>query len=814
MFEILFAFNPTPITSMLHSRISVLGLATLTFTALTAFLTMANTVNAQELSKEGQAQKATHDFLFDTYLKDRKTKYQGNGNYQALKELTILTETKEIRDGDELLLPKGTERIAGLFRHFGFHGADLDKIKEVRVFPFSPDKAPPRSVQVKEFYRVQMPSLPLSDKPFESMKIKFLMKSKDDVCRIDDLVFIAQKAIPPKFDSIPYRDLGSEHPRERVEIRIDTKHELSIGGTADLDRDRWFRIHETPGVVDESFEKWLVERNFLPGRGSFKFNPALTRGWGNGPTLKERKDKPGAANLDFFEEYDAGTRQRKTIQLFREKPFALCFNDWPEFMSVPLKGRGTPLVDHFDDAAELAAAYVADQIKDGGFTAAWWEVKNESSVQSEWAHHWQEKQGIDGWGLLADFHGRVAAAVHKVAPNVKVGGPSSAYMQLQVKDFELYRNQARFIEETRGKIDFFSHHFYENALMLGAHERRGMGYSNYLLGRYEAILDMLRAHMHKVDNVLPILITETGSLQNGRKPSDNWLRLMAWNSYMIKSMQRPDQIDMFVPFIFMHMSWNPMSGDAAFTPKQDRKRHQVIDDFEPTTIAHYFELWRDFNGARLPVDFDRDWLDVVAIHDGKRISIAVTNMGGRQIAVDLSGVAKQAGATGARQTRLNYHKGEVVFEPEHDVDVAAIPVDVNETTVIRLVLSKSLQPPRTLKQKRSYARQTAVKANGQPQKFEISFDKLANIEPANIQSAKLIIGVHRQGGITEPVVASVNETDIKIDTGDANEFTEFFAPLDARVPASVLRATNKIVVTAQKGTTITSVQLVTHSNAK
>ncbi len=87
-------------------------------------------------------------------------------------------------------------------------------------------------------------------------------------------------------------------------------------------------------------------------------------------TLKERKDKPGAADLTFFERHDAGQRQRRTIPLFKEKPFALCFNDWPEFMSVPLEGRGTPLTNRFDEAAELAAAYVEDQIRDGGFTAA------------------------------------------------------------------------------------------------------------------------------------------------------------------------------------------------------------------------------------------------------------------------------------------------------------------------------------------------------------------------------------------------------------------------------------------------------------
>ena len=765
-----------------------------------------NTAPSPKISLEGQRKKATHDFLFNTFSIDREAKYQGSGSERALKELMILKETRELRDGDELDLPSGAERVAGLFRHFGFHGENLDRIKEVHVFPFSPDKAPPRSVQVKEFYRVQMPSIPRSDEPPAPMKIRFFMKTKDDVCRIDDLVFIAQKAIPPDFDTIPYRDLGSEFPRERVEVRINTQSELSIGGSTELGRERWFRIHETPGVVDQSFERWAHERNFLPGRGAFKFNPALTRGWKkNAETLKEREDKPGAADLSFFKDYDAGERMRRTIPNWQKTPFAMCFNDWPEFMSVPLVGRGTPRVEHFDDAAELAAAYVEDQIRDGGWTAAWWEVKNESSVQSEWAHHWKEKQGIDGWGLLADFHNRVADAVHSRSADVKVGGPSSAYMQLQAGNFQLYRNQARFIKETRGHIDFFSHHFYENALTLGAHERRGLGYSNYLLGRFEAILDMLRAEMHRVDNVLPILITETGSLQNGRDPSDNWLRMYAWNAYLTKSMQRPDQIDMFVPFVFLHMSWNPNSGDAAFTPKLDRKQHKTIEDYEPTTTSKYFELWRDFNGRRLPIDFDRDWLDVVAVHDGSRISLAVTNMGGRQIALDLSETASRIGSNRTSQIRLNYHEGNVIFEPEHDVNTSAVPVDVNETTVIRLALNRPLEPVNTLALKRWYAAETAVATKGEPTSFEVAIDN-----PDSMRSAKLIIGVHRRGGVTQPINVKVNGTMIEVDSGDANEFSEFFAPLDAKLPISILKDKNNVAIETQDGVTITSVQIATH----
>lgn len=144
--------------------------------ALAAILARAPDVVAQTLSKEGQEQKAINDFLFNAFATGRKARYVGSGPDRGLKELTILDEAKVIRHGDELLLPTGAERIAVLFRHVGFHGADLDRISEIRVLPFSPDKPPPRSVQVKDFYRLQMPSLPLTDQPFDRMKIRFAMK--------------------------------------------------------------------------------------------------------------------------------------------------------------------------------------------------------------------------------------------------------------------------------------------------------------------------------------------------------------------------------------------------------------------------------------------------------------------------------------------------------------------------------------------------------------------------------------------------------------------------------------------------------------
>ena len=429
----------------------------LLFLTCSALLGNSSQVVGQTLSKEGHQRKVAHDYLFQNFVKERDVTYRETAQGQGLKELTVFEGSQDIHNGDELLLPLGAEDIAVFFRHLAFRGAHLDRIEKIFVLPFSPDKAPPRSQQVQEFYRVQMPSVPLSEKPLEQMKIQFILKDPHTSCTVNTVIFIAQSPIATTFDTIPYRDLGSEFPRERVSITIDTDHELLINGTSNLDRSRWFRIHETPGSVHQSFEKWAAERNFFPGRGMLKFQPGLTTAWGNWQPLHERADEPGAADLSFFETYDAGTQARNTIPRFKDIPYASCFNDWPDFMSVPLIGRGTPKIEYFDYATDLAAGYVQDQIKDGGSSATWWEVKNESTFQSEWAYHWREKEGIDGWGLLSDFHNRVADAVHEVSPSTHIGGPAAAYMQLHQKDFGLFRDHARFIKETRGKARLSSH---------------------------------------------------------------------------------------------------------------------------------------------------------------------------------------------------------------------------------------------------------------------------------------------------------------------------------------------------------------------
>ena len=190
----------------------------LLFLTCSALLGNSSQVVGQTLSKEGQQRKTAHDYLFHNFVKERDVTYRETGQEQGLKELTVFEGPQDIHNGDELLLPLGTEDIAVFFRHLAFRGANLDRIEEIFVLPFSPDKAPPRSQQVQDFYRVQMPSVPLSEKPSDQMKIQFVLKDPDASCTIDILSFLLPKArsqqhsTQPPIVTLGLSSLGYEYP--------------------------------------------------------------------------------------------------------------------------------------------------------------------------------------------------------------------------------------------------------------------------------------------------------------------------------------------------------------------------------------------------------------------------------------------------------------------------------------------------------------------------------------------------------------------------------------------------------------------------
>lgn len=772
----------------------------LTLLAVTIQPFVQSDAHAQELSREGQLRKSAHDFLFNEFAKDRKCDY--SDDKKILKEIVVSTKPIEAIGELVIELPEGAQRIASMFRHLTLRGKNLDRVGSLTLEPYQSDSTMHHSIQKPDIYRVQMGSMPIPKTG--DPKIVLRAKTKGPVS-ITEVAFSSQGNLDTKFDDIPYRNLGDEHPVEKVDVQIDTTRELSIAGHIELERERFFRYYARPGMHHHSAQKWAHERGFLPGRQISKLQYSLVQGYSpNQPKLKESKTKKGFADLSFFDEYDSTPSVTTAIEPFRDIDYAMCLDNWPDFMSIEHVGRGTPKVEHFDAAAELAGAVVADQVKDGGRTATWWEVKNESTIKSEWDYHWAD----NSWDLLADFHNRVADEVHRQAPGTMVGGPTSAWMQVQIQDFALYKSQRQFMDLTKGKLDFYSHHFYENFNTIGVWERRKSTYSNYLTGRLEAILDMFRAHMHGTDNVRPIIISECGSLQPGSGPSDYWLRLRSWSAYTHKFLGRPHEIGMSVPFAFLTIHWDPTSGDAAFIPKDGSNVWGPIASLQPTPVRYFFELWRDFNGRRIPVRHSRKWLDVTAVHEGNRIHVALTNMGGQRIEANLTGIAADS-PTSISQRRLYYRDGEVHFEDANELStLSRVEVDVEETTIVTIELPAALNPQSTTRRDFYYAPQTAIGSAELPKTdFKISVPDLEKVT-----KAKLIIGVERKGGLDKPIKLTVNEKTVDLKQKWTRDIGNLFAPIEINFPKNLLKPENTIRCGKYKGLTITSVHFEVETN--
>lgn len=761
-----------------------------------------------QLSPEGVARKAAHTFLFGEYSKEKSLKFIGQKPSRILDEIVISNETRQVSGNIEIRLPVGSARVASLFRYIVLKGENVDELGPITMLPYASQSHLAVSTQQKGIYRVKVPSMPIPAEKMAAIVLKMECRPGTSAT-INEVTFNSQGKLSENFDDIPYRNLGAEFPREKVKIQINTGRELSLEGHIDLERDKFCRYYAAPGHVHPSFEKWAAERNFLPGRQILKFQPALVKGYSpNQPKLKEDNNRKGAADLTFFERYEDTS---STIDEFRNIKYAMCFNDYPEFMSIPKVGRGTPLVEHFDDAAQLAAAFIANQIQDRGRSANYWEVKNESTIKAEWDYHWN--QNFDSWALMADLHNKVADEVHKTSPDIMVGGPSSAWMQVQVKDFSLYQNQVKFMDLTKGHVDFYSHHFYEDFGTLGAWERRQGKYTNYLLGRMESILDMFRAHMKQTNNLRPILITECGSLQPGRGPSDYWLRLRSYSAYMHKLMKRPEQIELAVPFVFLSIPWNPNSGNAAFIPREGESNYAPRTQCDPTPITHFFELWRDFDGRRLPTVFDRKFLDVTAVHQNDRIQLAITNMGGRRVLLNIEDLTGPIPVKAISQKRMYYRDGEVVYEELTHESGDAIPVDVEETTIVSLNLKSEIQPaPLPLIRENWFAAGTAIKSNpGSGNEFLISVNHSSKERSSKIESATLHIGVQREGGLGGPISGSINGSTFQSKSEWADQMNHLFGTIQVPLDTNTIRPDNKIFISGREGLTITSVHLETES---
>ncbi len=736
----------------------------------------------EQLGPAGRAAYNDHLHLTDVVMKNYpcKTEIQVNGNYEKLTKVFFLTNAVVVDGEASIPVPPEVARHSQLFRSFSVEGEGLLGISRV---DFVSENDGFRETKMGQH----------SDKQFlieavlanfkDGATYKMVFKGKGTVKNI----YLANwEGIATEFNPSPYLAPGLDKPVMDVEVKIDATKYRSIGGICELQRDRYFRYYASPNMDRAGKEPYFKGKGFLPGRQIEKLAFLLEDRYGAAdrmPFIKEDPKRPGYADLSFFEENKGMFWRFEGTD--PDLKFAMCFDMWPSFMEPEIEGiantMGTP--ENYDAATELAVEYLKAQVRDSGLTATWWEVKNECDIQMEWMWHWQS--GYDGWKMLADFHNTMAEGIHAALPEVKVGGPASAYIQPHLKNFDLWSHHKRFMELTKGKLDFYSHHFYELASN-NTYMEQWNGRNSYAQGIMECTLDLIKAQMTAMEYEVPILITEFGTLNAPRGDLGFWVHVKNVNNLMMNLLTRPQDIDMAVPFILTYMHWDPHATESFI--------HMYDDgEFYKTKNTYLLDLWDDYNGKRVESSANHRKIFTHTVLDGDVLRIALNNRSDQRAKVNISAVLpKGVKAVSATRKMPVYEKGEMKFIREPLNDLSAVDIGVEVTQLITVKLSEAPELETTQNETVWYAPDTAVKADGPAEfKIKVSADELAK----KGSKAILRIGLYRSGGFEKGLTASVNGKAIgRIDLSYSKGAPNFFDFFELDFDPSLLKTENTVKV--------------------
>ncbi|ONI44395.1 hypothetical protein AN641_07485 [Candidatus Epulonipiscioides gigas] len=607
---------------------------------------------------------------------------------------------------------------------------------------------------------------------------------------------------------------GDKEVLDGITVNVDATNRLSIEGVTEFENRKFKTLYAYPIGHPDGYTvaEYYTQKDFMPGRQIYKFGPSLVTGYDSyTPKLKEDTANPGYADYSIFP--TLFSNGAPDISVFdRLYPtsleYVLCFDNWPNWMVEGKDiGKGTPAVEHFDAAADLAAKYIkAHDTELEGRGPTWVEVKNESTISSEWSHHGNPIPEY-GWDVLADFHNITADAIKTESPDTLVGGPTAAWMALDNGNFKEASRHTKFIDETAEHLDFYSYHFYESKdLVLNDTDTNYLG---YLTGRLEANLDLLRNHMVNTNNVKPLVISETGTLHNGPDEPDYWIKLKNHNAYMVRYMNRANEFDIVVPFVIPATWWSPDSDNILWT-YDERGKLYPTPETGLTDMKYFIEMWDEYNGDLLPVSTN-DVNDNIYVHsaqDGNVIYIAVTNMNAQQANIDLNVILEDEQIQKIERTTTYLDMGELHFMDNEPMEsLNDIFMHVEETSIFKITLNEAPTID-TTHTKMTYYGDKMLQDTGAPSNFVIQ------IPNTNVNSSILRVSVGRHGGFSAPLNVTINNYKFEsYDMSFTNKADRYFGYVDFIVPVDILQEQNEITVSInQNGGKVSTVALINYEN--
>ncbi|MCL7762588.1 beta-agarase [Polaribacter sp. Z014] len=390
-------------------------------------------------------------------------------------------------------------------------------------------------------------------------------------------------------------------------VTIDFTTQKYIGDNSELSREKYFSMHSsyTDGDLAE-------DSDYLFNQLGIEFGRTF------GGPKPFRKDKTVEPKIS-----DVKAQAKNSVSRYKKAPL------FKEFSTHDLI-----ITDHPKEAFQLdkdyekVAAYNAMFFKKAyPMMPNYYEIMNEPFVHSkDYVKSWDETEAVIV--EMSKFHKVVADKIHAEIPNIKVGGYSAAWPEMELKDFWHWNTRMKVFMDMAGEsMDFFATHLYDGRNVEGDFSYRSGSNS-------EAILQLIEAYSYiKWGVVKPHLISEYGYTAKGLQgkpysPKLNGICLISYNNIMMGLMDKPDRVLKAVPFITGKGSW--FYKDAR-NPEQHPypwviSRKLANGNYKYTHLIKFYQLWKDVEGKRIDIASNNPDIQVNAFAKKGKVFIAINSL--------------------------------------------------------------------------------------------------------------------------------------------------------------------------------------------
>ncbi len=589
--------------------------------------------------------------------------------------------------------------------------------------------------------------------------------------------------------------------QESIDINLNVKH--IVGGISELDRSKFITIHNDSKESDwdgDNFTKNL-RKDFLEGYDVYLGRDTGGVSWYLN-NIQEDPNRVGYADpiditaqgleaKNYFAECTWLHDYEKRKDLILATQFSAF---WTGASKQPTK-LGWKLA-----GADAAGEFIGRFVKsfhggNGPNTPTLVEIINEPAYEtlggpSNYTNSIQE---------IADYHLEAAKAIKFQAPNVKIGGYTAAFPNLDAGNFKRWENRWKLFMDIAGdKMDFWSLHLYDFPSISNGKKILRSG------SNMEATLDMIDHYSQlSFGKIKPYVISEFGSQMHDymSKPWSSyrdWLHIKALNAQLMAFLERPNTIEKVLPFIVAKAEWGYWN-NIPYNHRLMRKENEpesYTGKWVYTDMVKFYQLWKNVKGTRVDTKSSNLDIQVDAYINENKVYVIINNLNFSETLiqpniVDFNGAV----ATKVLKKHLTLIKDKVILEEEALSGTGfEILLGAESTIVLEYTFDKPIEINETSNETKYFANTYYKPINAE----KINTFTIDAVEKKEFGEAILRLGLGRDHGKSLQPKLKVNNKDIKLPKNwrgyNQADRDRFFGVLEIPVPYDVLQGSNEILV--------------------